>query len=372
MTRDASPAPVSAPVPASAASAGRPADTARAPSTGRLVGIDLARGLAVFGMYAAHVGPDPEEDRLLLGGPFELLTELGRGRAPALFAVLAGFSLIILTGRPRPRTGRAGRQAVARVVIRSLLLLVVGYALVALPTIIAIILPCYGLFFLVVLPLYRLRGRTLAVLALTTALVMPQVLFFMLRAIDEGDWAWTIIDYDPLARITDTDGFIELLFIGEYPVITWVPFVLTGMAVARLDLRRHVVRARLALTGAALVVLGHGGSWLALHLVPNAMSDVLTATDGDSAAMAWWADMVGYPDEELPGAWLLVGAPHSQTTFSILGSAGLALLVLTLCVVVADRMPRLIRLLRPVCAVGMIALTAYAAHICVIAVLGMP
>ncbi|TGS82055.1 hypothetical protein EN817_27180 [Mesorhizobium sp. M3A.F.Ca.ET.174.01.1.1] len=32
----------------------------------RLVGIDLARGLAVFGMYAAHLGPDPGEGGLVV------------------------------------------------------------------------------------------------------------------------------------------------------------------------------------------------------------------------------------------------------------------------------------------------------------------
>lgn len=49
MTQNAVQARVSAPAPAAR------------PPTGRLAGVDLARGLAVFGMYAAHVGPDPSE-----------------------------------------------------------------------------------------------------------------------------------------------------------------------------------------------------------------------------------------------------------------------------------------------------------------------
>ncbi|MBB6080938.1 hypothetical protein HNR57_006889 [Streptomyces paradoxus] len=32
-----------------------------APGVGRLIGLDLARGLAVFGMYAVHVGPAPAQ-----------------------------------------------------------------------------------------------------------------------------------------------------------------------------------------------------------------------------------------------------------------------------------------------------------------------
>ncbi len=43
--------------------------------------------------------------------------ELAHGRASALFAFLAGFSIALITGRLK--TGRAGRQAVAKVVIRA-------------------------------------------------------------------------------------------------------------------------------------------------------------------------------------------------------------------------------------------------------------
>lgn len=229
------------------------------------MGIDLARGLAVFGMYAAHVGPDPA-----VGGPLGFVMELARGRSSALFALLAGFTLVLITGRPHPRTGRAGRQAVARMVIRSLVLIALGFALTALDTEVDVILAFYGLTFLAVLPLYRLRARTLALLAAAGAFVMPQVLYVTRLSIDEDSWADTVVAWDPLARLGDTDGFMELLFTGEYPVLTWMSFMLVGMAVARLDLTRNAVRTQLVLTGGALAVLGYGGSWLALRLVPHA------------------------------------------------------------------------------------------------------
>ncbi|WP_328498602.1 DUF418 domain-containing protein [Streptomyces sp. NBC_00414] len=339
--------------------------TPRPPSAGRLIGIDLARGLAVFGMYAAHVGPEPT-----VGGPVGFLAELARGRSSALFALLAGFSLVLITGRPQPRTGRAGRQAAGRIVLRALILIVAGYALTALDTDVDVILSFYGLIFLIVLPLYRLRARTLALLATVSALLMPLALYVIQQAIYGGDWADRIVAADPLARVSDTDGLLELLFTGEYPVLTWTPFMIAGMAVARLDLGRARIRGRLALTGAGLAVLGHGGSWLALHLVPNALATVAAATDGEGAASAWWSDTVGYLDDDTPAAWLLVGAPHSQTTFSVLGNTGVALLVVAACVTAAARLPRLVRLLRPVAAVGMIALTAYVAHILAIHVVG--
>ncbi|MEU1592620.1 DUF418 domain-containing protein [Streptomyces sp. NPDC005708] len=332
--------------------------SAGTPSTARLIGIDLARGLAVFGMYAAHVGPD-----VTVGGPVGFLLELARGRSSALFAVLAGFSLIIITGRPYPRTGRSGRQAMGRIVTRSVILAALGYALTALDTSIEVILSFYAVLFVAVLPLYRLRARTLAFTAAGGALLMPPVLYAIQRSIQDGHWADAVVARDPLAHITGTDGVVELLFTGSYPVLTWMPFLIAGMALARLDLTRTAIRSRLAATGGALAVLGYGGSWLALHLVPHALTTVAAAADGGSASSAWWSDIVGDPEGHTPLAWLLVGAPHSETTFSIVGNTGVAIMVMAACLTVAAGMPRVTRLATPVAAVGMMALTVYVLHI---------
>jgi uncharacterized membrane protein YeiB len=362
MTHDVSQA-----VPCEAApEAGAGRSPCRTTSTGRLIGIDLARGLAVLGMYAAHVGPEPS-----VGGPLGWAMELARGRSAAMFALLAGFSLVLLTGRPQPRTGRAGRQAVGRVLIRSAVLIVLGYALAALDTPVDVILACYGLLFVLALPLYRLRAVTLALIAAATALVLPQVLYLLRAAIEGGSWADTVIAHDPLGRITDSDGLVELFITGAYPVLTWLPFVIAGMAVARLDLTRPDALVRVALTGGALAVLGYGGSWLALHLVPGAQAAVNAATDTGAASSAWWSDAVGEdPTAGIP-AWLLVAAPHSQTTWSILGNTGVALVVLVACFIATDQSARLRWLATPVIAVGSIALTAYVGHIIAIKALGI-
>ncbi|MFE1753144.1 DUF418 domain-containing protein [Streptomyces anandii] len=319
-----------------------PAPGGRRPLPGRLVGIDLARGIAVFGMYAVHVGPDAT-----VGGPVGFALETASGRSSALFAFLAGFSLTIITGRPHPRTGRAGRQAVARVAIRALVLLVLGYALTALDTEVNVILSCYGLLFLTALPLHRLRAPALALVAAGGALVLPQILYVVRASLGGGG----------------TSGMAELLFTGNYPALTWFPFLVAGMAVARLDLTRRGTKLRLMLTGGALAVLGYGGSWLALHLVPRALPAVASATGAGSASSAWWSDTVGEPHGRVPPAWLLVAAPHSETTFSVVGNTGVALCTVVVCLAVADRMPRLTRLARPVAAVGSTALSVYVLQI---------
>ncbi|MHC5907899.1 hypothetical protein ACVNF4_29010 [Streptomyces sp. S6] len=125
------------------------------PSTGRLIGVDLARGLAVFGMYA--------------------------------------------------------RQAVAKVVIRAVVLLALGTLLTASGTPVQVILAIYGLYFLLVLPLYRLHARSLAVVAGASALVLPQVLYVVQSLLADrelgGVWTWP----------GETGGVAGLLFFGSYP-----------------------------------------------------------------------------------------------------------------------------------------------------------
>jgi uncharacterized membrane protein YeiB len=356
---EAAPSEAASPVRADAAA---PSPTS---STGRLIGLDLARGLAVFGMYAAHIGPDPS-----VGGPLGWAMEVARGRSSALFALLAGFTLVLLTGRPQPRTGRAGRQAMGRVLIRSAVLVALGYALTCLDTSVDVILAAYGMVFFLSVPLYRLRADTLAVIAAATALVLPQVLYPLRAAVEGGSWADAVIAHDPLARITDSDGIVELFITGAYPVLTWLPFVIAGMALGRIDLARPGIRAKVGLLGGALAVLGYGGSWLALHLVPGAQAAVSATTDGGSAASAWWSDAVGDPTTSTPD-WLLVAAPHSQTTWSILGNTGVGLMVITACLIATEQSARFRWLAAPVIAVGSVSLTAYTGHIIAIKALGI-
>lgn len=335
-------------------------------SVGRLIGVDLARGLAVFGMYAAHVGPDPSE-----GGSTGFFMELAHGRASALFAFLAGFSIVLITGRRTPKTGRAGRQAVAKVVIRALILLVLGTALTLTGTPVEVILAFYGLYFLLVLPLYRLGARPLAVIAVSGALILPQILYVVQQALNPGGgdgggpggiWAWP----------ADADGIVSLLFTGGYPALAWIPFVVAGMAVARLDLASTVVRTRLAITGVSLAVLGYGGSYLALHLVPGVASALRASGwgEGGSVMSAWWSDTAGYPTGTTP-AWLLAASPHSETTLSVVANTGVAIAVLAACLAATDTLPRFRRLAAPVVAVGTMSLTVYVFHIVAIRALGI-
>ncbi|MFF7131056.1 DUF418 domain-containing protein [Streptomyces sp. NPDC008196] len=319
-----------------------------APGVGRLIGLDLARGLAVFGMYAVHVGPAPSQ-----GGVIGFLMELAQGRSSALFAVLAGFAVALITGRRTPKTGLAGRQAVAKVIIRAVILLALGTALTLTGTPVVPILAFYGLFFLLVLPLYRLGAKPLALIAAGWALVGPQLLY-ALKPVVGGR---VFLSYG------QADGPVSLFFTGGYPALTWVPFVIAGMALARCDLAATSVRIRLALTGVALAVTGYGGSWLAVRLVPGAAEAVRKAEEGPgmSSVSSVSPDSIGIFGDTPAG--MLASAPHSEATLSIIAATGVSILVITACLAAMDAFPRLRRLAKPVIAVGSMSLTAYVYHI---------
>jgi hypothetical protein len=114
----------------------------------------------------------------------------------------------------------------AKVVIRAAILLAVGTALTATGTPVEVILAFYGLYFLLVLPLYRLGAGALAAIAAGTALVGPQLLYALQPLLPGGDFAVS----------GRADGTVPLLFTGSYPALTWIPFVL-GKATS---LARHV------------------------------------------------------------------------------------------------------------------------------------
>jgi uncharacterized membrane protein YeiB len=338
--------------------AGSAAPASPGASMGRLVGVDLARALAVFGMYVVHIGPPLSATH----GVASWIRYISDGHSSVLFATLAGFSLMLIAGRREPKTGLAGRQARARIAIRAVILLALG-TVMAIEYGGVIILGFYGVYFLLALPLVRLSARTLAVIAAGLALVTPQLAFALTSLLSEPVQQ-SINAYDPLRRVSEV-GVLDLLLTGFYPALTWMSFVTAGMALGRLDLSSGTVQRRLAALGAALTVTAYGMSLLLAG--KGALRSL--AEDGPSSggsgslppgSGSMPVDGGSFPD--LPASSLLAAGPHSGTTFDIIGSVGVAILVVVGATVAMDRLPRLRRLAKPVIAVGTMSLTAYVGH----------
>lgn len=316
----------------------------------RLVGIDLARFLAVLGMFNVHLGvPFTDDDELV-----ERVFEVSSGFSTALFTFLAGVSLAMMSGKQRVPVGEQLRDARKRIAIRAVLMVLLGLALAhvtdATGFLLTVIIAFYGTYFLMALPFLGMRPRGLLVAAGTVALLGPQ-LAFVLRAWIADDTplarAVAMIDaLDPGRRLVDL-GIVDTLLLGFYPATSYMALVLAGMAVGRLDLRSTALRVRLAAAGIPLAYLCY------------ALSEQLMRT-------------FGVPSEEVSRALVPVGRPelllsamaHTGTTFELLGSLGIALAVLAVCLAVADHARHAVarHALFPLLAAGSMALTLYVVH----------
>ncbi|RKS07571.1 uncharacterized protein DUF1624 [Nocardiopsis sp. Huas11] len=386
----------------------------------RLVGVDVARGIAILGVFIAHMGvplvafalgPEAVEG----AGSFAIIDYSGAGatgtvagwvetavsgRSAALFAFLAGISLILVAGRHRPDTREERNRARVRVAARAIALIVLGYALATLGSL-AVILHFYGLYFLLAIPLLWLRRRYLAAVGAAFLLLGPLLVTGVYSSAlpwgsafgaeesydaeweaewdakwDDPEWVaeqealdakWEaraddpewVATYEAEQEASDAkweaemaEGFADkplfaldylespagLLVTGIYPAVVFMAYVIAGMLVARLDLRATRVRLGLVAGGVGLAVTGYGSSFLLL----GPLSSLLPGGGED----------VRYVD-------LLSADSHANTTLEVIGNTGVAMAVLGLCLLAADRAGRLPY---PLAAAGAMTLTLYTAH----------
>lgn len=284
----------------------------------RLRGVDLARGLAVLGMLAAH----------LLALPTWEWTEpatwgdIANGRSSILFAVVAGVSIALVTGgvAPLPR-GPLLARARTMLALRGILLWLIGLALIITGVPVFVILPAYGVLFLLSLPVLRLSARTLWILAGVLALVMP--------------WLQPALDALPLWQ-GEAGATLALIIGWHYPFTVWIAFVVAGLAAGRSRLGARRTQLTLLIVGAALAALAYAA---------DAAIGTTRLEEGISYVSA-----------------VLTARPHSSGLLEVIGSGGFALAALALCSL-ACRVRWIAAASLPLRAVGSMPLTAYAGQI---------
>lgn len=334
---------------------------------GRVVGADLARGLAVLGMFTAHVGVTSADISTLAGW-----LSLAHGRSSILFATVAGLSLALVTGGSEPGTGQAMRTARSRILVRAVLLLAVAAVLDLFGTRVFLILGFYAAYFVLALPFLRVPPARLAATALVVAVAGPFLVYYGPEALAR---AGLRAPHDGSGAATD------FLLTGHYPAAVWLAYVLAGLAVGRCDLRSPTLHLGLLAGGFGLAALSSLASVTLLAGAggPVAVDERLTVTSSEYVVPApAWSDP--WP----PLAGLYREGPHDDTMFEALGSGGFALGVLGLCLLVGGVLggaggvpnrpgwfPRVTRwavlaLVTPLAAVGALALTVYSVQIAVI------
>lgn len=331
----------------------------------RIIGLDLARLVALLGMFIAHLVPAQGDGP----GGVSTLFQVVAGRSAALFAVLAGVSIALVT---RDRTLPLSTHR-SRLVTRALLIAAIGMVLGMFDSGIAVILTYYGLLFVLALPVLAWSPRALAWLALGWGLLSPVVSLALRSALPGSTYQVP----SPMSLAHPLQLASELLVTGYYPVLTWATYLFAGMAIGRLDLRSARVRRWLVLLGVWLAVLALAISrWVTRsEQVRTELGDSLAGSPGWSQ-QAWAGLSFEALDMQLrrgfygthptgSGWWLGVWVPHSGSIVDLAHTLGTSLFFLGLCLIIVHWTAVLPW--RVLSGAGAMTLTLYSAHIVTLA-----
>ncbi|PRZ15113.1 DUF418 domain-containing protein [Nesterenkonia sandarakina] len=294
----------------------------------RLYALDVARAAAVFGMIIVNVGPYNDD------GWASWIVRALNGRASILFVVLAGIGVTFLARRSLTK----GITRRSTLLWRGLLLLGLGLGLQTLEHGVNVILSTYAALFFLAAFMVKMSTRWLFWSATASALLGP-VLWILARQ-------RTDFHIEP-AQIGDSPFEIlgAILISGPYPLVVWIAPFFLGVWLGRQPLGNAKVQRRLVYVGA---IAGFGAF---------GASEVLVR-------------VLGEPDTTEVGFDRMISAVgHSQMPLWLISASGTAVMVLGILLIVVPYFNQRIRLL---VAVGQMPLTAYTAHLVVIALFIYP
>ncbi len=299
----------------------------------RIIGFDLARALAVFGMVVVNF-------KIVMGaeenGPVWLVNLVGllSGRAAATFVVLAGIGISLLSQKARLMCDSEKlKQDRLMLLKRALFLFVAG--LLYTPIWPADILHFYGIY--IALAAFLLSTSSRRLWACSGALVVASVALIFLFDYNQG-WNWETLDY---RGFWSPAGMVRHLFFnGFHPVVPWLSFLLVGMAIGRQNLGDTLVRRRIFTLGAVVALSAEGLS----RLLVNRLSSNADVTDQETIAA------------------ILGTGPMPPMPLYILAGAGTAVALIALLVSFGLRYEEA-DWLRPFVATGQLALTLYVGHV---------
>lgn len=297
--------------------------TANARGTARLYALDVARALAIFGMVIVNVGPYTTD------GLASWVIRALNGRASILFVVLAGIGVSFLARRQITK-GITRRSAL---LWRGFLLMVCGLPLQMLDHDVNVILPTYAALFFVAAFAVHLPLQWLFWAAIFSTFLGP-VVWILTRQL-------TDFHIDP-AALGDTPLQIlsAIVVSGPYPLIVWIAPFFLGIWLGRQPLGNPQVHRRMVIVGGGVGVGAYG------------LSLILVA-------------IFGHPDQTVVGWDRLVSSfGHSQMPLWVISASGAAVVIIGLMLMLA---PHASRSVQPLVAVGQMPLTAYCAHLVIIA-----
>jgi len=291
----------------------------------RIIGYDVARSLAVFGMVIVNF-------KVVMGasenGPEWLVWLVGlfNGRAAATFVILAGVGISMFSRKGRIAQDRERiRQDRRTLFKRAVFLFVVG--ILYTPLWPADILHFYGVYIAIAALLLIASDRQLWLGAIGLSAT-----FLLLVFIFDYEKGW---DFSTLTYVdfwTFAGMLRHIFFNGFHPVIPWLAFVLIGIWLGRQEIKNTQVRRRILWASIFLATAAEILSKILVKLFPGGMGSI-------------------FGTEPMPPMPLYIVA-----------GAGTAIAIITLCLELTFRHPKA-RIFPPLVATGQLALTLYVAHV---------
>ena len=202
----------------------------------RIIGIDIARALAVIGMVIVNfkiaLGTNGNHWVNEIAGVFD-------GKAAATFVVLAGVGIALMTnGSFREKKREEMKKKQVQLLKKAFFLFVVGVSYTWIWP--ADILHYYGVYMVFALFFMYLPLRQLLSSSLLIVFIFPTLLLVF-----DYEYGW---DFKALSYwdMWSFNGFVRnLLFNGFHPVFPWVAFIIFGIWLGRQELSNSKVQRRL-------------------------------------------------------------------------------------------------------------------------------
>lgn len=298
---------------------------------GRLVALDVARGLAVLGMYVQHFALNEKNAAIV------------SGNTTLLFVLCGGISYSLMAQGMRDK-GIEKTAFRSRMLARAVFIDLIGYTLIMLNTPFGVILPAYAALFVLALPLVYRSTRVLVTTAICLILLGPPVMVLGGSLFSEAFLLYDIVG-GPMSALALSSVFVA------------------GMAIGRLDLTSTHTALSLAGSGSIMLIISIMLSKFVLPDLSQTFENWLISVQGvNSIELDPYAI---WPYNVEPPMWhsLLLTSSHSASSFQTLMGLGAAFFALGIVCIISKKISKLVI---PFALVGRMALTMYAIQFVVV------
>lgn len=298
--------------------------------TQRLIGIDVARALAIIGMIIVNF-------KMVFGAKganwLQTFISIFDGKAAATFVVLAGVGIAFMTNKAiKNNDDVALRKSRTKIIKRAILLFIIGLSYLFIWP--ADILHFYGIYMLLTLAFIKSSPTRILIIGILFILLYP-----LLMICFSYDANWNFKTFEYLDFWTVNGFFRNLFYNGFHPVIPWVSFMLIGLWFGRQDLNNSTFIKKTIGISFGIFLLFKSLSVLFITLLSN-----------------------GDPSTTIEFSLIFGTSPMPPLPIYMLSGSSFAIFIISLCIFVSKKFKNHF-IIKSLSKTGQLALSFYVAHV---------